>query len=194
MYYHYALAGKWRPLPPRFEKLRKAGLLTRLVPHDNKKPRPKLATEPEAATGIAIEGKMPPRFIFSIQYWPGPTKESGEWKFPVCRRQFAVKLFTKQVKDNGKYAYHYIGTTRVWQDSLIMTFGIRDGSGVMTGVLYDPEHPEQRFDVYISLKREGDKLWFDEMLFVKTDKADTLRKTDKADKPAAPAKRSRKRK
>ena len=194
MYYHYALAGKWRPLPPRFAKLQKAGLLTRLVPHDNKKPRPKLATEPEAATGIAIEGKMPPRFNFSIQYWPGPTKESGEWKFPVCRRQFAVKLFTKQVKDNGKYAYHYIGTTRVWQDSLIMTFGIRDGSGVMTGVLYDPKNPEQRFDMYISLKREGEKLWFDEMLFVKTDKTDTLRKTDKADKPAAPAKRSKKRK
>ena len=137
---------------------------------------------------------MPPRFNFSIQYWPGPTKENGEWKFPVYRRQFAVKLFTKQVKDDGKYAYHYIGTTRVWQDSLIMTFGIRDGSGVMTGVLYDPRNPEQRFDVYISLKREGEKLWFDEMLFVKTDKTDTLRKTDKADKPAAPAKRSKKRK
>ena len=105
-------------------------------------------------------------------------------------------MFVKQVKDDGKYSYHYLGTTRVWQDSVNMTAGIRDGSGVMTGVLYDPEKPEQRFDMYISLKREGEKLWFDEMLFVKTDKPDTLlvKKADKADKPAAPAKRTKKRK
>ena len=44
----------------------------------------------------------------------------------------------------------------------------------MTGLLYDPTHPEQRFDVYISLRREGEKLWFDEMLFVKSDKPGTL--------------------
>ena len=48
--------------------------------------------------------------------------------------------------------------------------GITDFDGSET----DPENPEQRFDVYISLKREGEKLWFDEMLLVKSDKADTL--------------------
>ena len=44
----------------------------------------------------------------------------------------------------------------------------------MTGLLYDPANPGQRFDVYISLKRDGEKLWFDEMLVVKSEKESTL--------------------
>ena len=174
MYYHYALAGRWRPLPAKFAKLQKAGKLFRLVPHDNRRPRPKLAKEPGAATGIAIEGKMPKSFLFQLTYWPGPTKKKGQWTFPVESRLMARKLAARRIPDDKEYHYYYIGTTRVWQDSLVRTESIRFGSGVMTGLLFDPENPEQRFDVYISLKRDGQKLWFDEMLFVTSDKASTL--------------------
>ena len=171
MYYHYALAGKWRPLPEKFAKLQKAGKLFRLVPHLNRQPRPRLSDDPAAAAGIAVEGQMPKRFRFMFQYWHDPVGEKPPAGASV---HFRNKVSAKRIPDDGKYHYHYVGTSRLYRESLIHTAGIRSGSGVMTGLLYDPTHPEQRFDIYISLKREGQKLWFDEMLFVKSDRPDTL--------------------
>ena len=190
MYYHYALAGKWRPLPPKFAKLQKQGKLFRLVPHDNKRPRPRLADDPEAAAGIAIEGTMPSgkRFNFMLQYWNQP---EGGVHPKGGSVMFRRKLLTRQVADDGKYHYHYIGTTRLFPESLIHTAGIRHGSGVMTGLLYDFKRPEQRYDVYISLKRQGKKLWFDEMLFIKSDKPDTWEKSGGAPKNAKTAENER---
>ena len=189
MYYHYALAGKWRPLPGKFARLQKQGKLFRLVPHDNTRPRPRLADDPEAAAGIAIEGTMPAkRFNFMLQYWNRPVGGVHPKGGSVMFRR---KLPARRVADDGKYHYHYIGTTRLFPESLIHTAGIRHGSGVMTGLLYDFEHPEQRYDVYISLKRKGQKLWFDEMLFVKSDKPDTWEKSGGAPTRAKTAENER---
>ena len=58
MYYHYALAGKWRPLPPKFAKLQKAGRLFRLVPHINRQPRPRLAADPAAAGRLSSRNRL----------------------------------------------------------------------------------------------------------------------------------------
>ncbi len=174
MYYHYALAGKWRPLPAKFAKLQKAGRLFRLVPYNNRRPRPKLSTDAGAAAGIALEGTMPKRFLFQFTCWPGVALHNGEWVYRGESRLMVHKLSVKKVPDDRQYHYYYIGTTRLWRDSLIRTDSIRVGTGVVTGLLFDPKNPEQRFDVYISLKRDGQKLWFDEMLFVKSDKKSTL--------------------
>ena len=188
MYYHYALAGKWRPLPAKFEKQQKAGKLFRLVPHINMRPRPRLSDDPEAAAGIAIEGKMPKRFRFMFQCWFDPVGDKPPAGFS---RHFRNRVSVKKVPDDGKYHYHYLGTSRLYRESLIHTAGIRYGSGVMTGLLFDPAKPEQRFDIYISLKRKGEKLWFDEMLFVKSDRAGTLENAPEGKSTAAPAENER---
>ena len=46
----------------------------------------------------------------------------------------------------------------------------------MVGHLFDPRNPEQRYDIYLSLKPEGKIVWFDELVLVKTDRRSELTK------------------
>ena len=149
-----------------------------------------VSTNTAPAPRAQFQGTMPSgkRFNFMLQYWNQPVGGVHPKGGSVMFRR---KLLTRQVPDDGQYHYYYIGTTRLFPESLIHTAGIRHGSGVMTGLLYDFKNPEQRYDVHISLKRKGKKLWFDEMLFVKSDKPDTWEKSGGAPKNAKTAENER---
>ena len=168
MYYHYALAGKWRPLPKRFAEL-PAGSVKRAVPHINRKTLERDVAG--SATGIAIKANMPTEELkFMVHHWDGV--EEGP------REYLGDGLHLKTLREGeGRRKFYYIGTTKLYPDSMISTHQLHYASGVMTGHLFEPDNPEQLYNVYLALKPEGKTLWFDEMLLVKTDRKSRENKT-----------------
>ncbi len=167
MYYHYALAGKWRPLPKRFAEL-PAGSVKRAVPHINRKTLERNVED--SAVGIAAKGEMPKTDVkFVIQHWDG-VKEA-----PRVDLKPGLSLEALE-KGKGRRRYYYIGTTKLYPDAMISTHQLCFASGVMVGHLFDPRNPEQRYDVYLALKPTGKVLWFDEAVFVKTDRKSDISK------------------
>ena len=167
MYYHYMLAGRWKTLTGELAKLPAADV-KRTVPYINKK---ELSPAPDAPTGIAAKGELPEAFDFVLSRWAAPPVE--------FRYRVDTPLKPEQLKaDAGKgYRYHYLGTTRLYPDCLIGLNFIYAG-GVTLGYLYDPAHPEQRYDIYLALKLDADgkTLWCGEAVLVKSDRSETLGK------------------
>ena len=168
MYYHYALAGKWRPLPGKFARL-PAGRVKRAVPHINRKTLERDVAD--SATGLAIKAEMPTGELkFMVHHWTGiaeaPREYLGSGLSPETLK-----------KGEGHRRYYYIGTTKLYPDSMISTHQLHYASGVMTGHLFEPDNPEQLYNVYLALKPEGKTLWFDEMLLVKTDRKTASNRT-----------------
>jgi hypothetical protein len=164
MYYHYAMAGEWKPLPEEFAQL-PAGQLKRSAPCVNRKLLPRDA---EAATGLAVKGELPEKFSLRIYRWDAPPVE--------VRNAFKERLMPAEVqKTAGRgYQMYYIGTSRLWPDSML-SFNI--GGGMVTlGYLWDAGSPEQKYDFHLSLKLEDDgrTLWCGELVLVKSDRPSTL--------------------
>lgn len=166
MYYHYALAGKWRPLPEKFAKLPK-GRVLRTVPYINRGVLDEVA---DTATGLAVKGSFPPNpstdiFDVWMRRWDG--LKEFRYKLPPQLSISGLK------RTDGKHDYYYAGTTRLYPDCQLEINGIRGGCGVAIGYLYDPADPLRQYDVYLSLRVEGGTIWFDEAVLVKTDKPAT---------------------
>ena len=164
MYYHYAMAGEWKPLPEEFAQL-PAGQLKRIVPCINNR---RIPEDAEAATGLAVKGELPEKFSLRIYRWDAPPVE--------VRNAFKERLMPAEVqKAAGRgYQMYYIGTSRLWPDSML-SFNI--GGGMVTlGYLWDAGSPEQKYDFHLSLKLEDDgrTLWCGELVLVKSDKPSTL--------------------
>ena len=167
MDYHYAMAGKWKQLPAEFAQL-PAGQVKRSAPYINTR---LVVEDAEAATGLAAKGELPEKFFLQLYRWEAPPVE--------IRNPFKELLSVSEVQkaaDKG-YQMYYIGTSRLWPDSLLsLNFCYGGAGGVTLGYLWEEENPEQKYDFYLSLRLEDDgkTLWCSELVLVKSNKPSTL--------------------
>jgi len=157
IYYHYALAGEWKPLPEPFASMPKSEIL-RTVPYIN---RAVLSKDPEAATGItAASSQLPEKLVFTAARWERSNVEK--------REVFPVEIPAAEVKAGKGYNFYHIGSTRLYPDMNIYFSMIR-GGGVTLGYLYDEKNPEQVYDIYVSIKYDGKtkQIMTDQVVLVK---------------------------
>ena len=56
-------------------------------------------------------------------------------------------------KNLGKgYKLYYIGRTRLWPECVLWLGGLRRSMNAQLSHFYDRRHPEQQYDVYLSLR------------------------------------------
>jgi len=157
IYYHYALAGEWKPLPEPFASMPKDKVL-RTVPYIN---RSVLSKDPEAVTGITAAGdQFPESFIFTAARWEKPDVEK--------REVFPRKITAAEVKAKKGYNFYHIGSTRLYPEMNIY-FNMIYAGGVTLGYLYDEKNPEQVYDIYVSIKYDGKtkQIMTDQVVLVK---------------------------
>jgi len=170
IYYHYALAGEWKPLPEPFASIPEDQIL-RTVPYIN---RGDLINDAEAATGITAAGsQLPEKLVFTAARWERSNVEK--------REVFPVEIPAAEVKAGKGYNFYHIGSTRLYPDMNIY-FNMIRGGGLVLGYLYDEKNPEQVYDIYVSIKYDEKtrQIMSDQAVLVKNNRASRKLKEDNA--------------
>lgn len=141
------LAGSEAPktaLPENFLRKNAGRKIHRILPFSNKS-RP--APDPEGAFGLSCRGRLLSKPMdFGIIRYEGVNQR----KYYSFRNR-PVYLDALKKAPAG-YNLYYMGDEKLCRDTILQMAGIQQATVFFLGHLFDAEHPERRFDIYLSLK------------------------------------------
>lgn len=159
--YFYRIAKGSKPLPPEFKSVPKEKIRF-VVPAANKEI---ISFAEDAAFCVTLTGKAPKSGTVSY------TIVDPEKKYPGINRRV-------KVVDDGPYKLYYIGRTKLSRLSQVITpampyytqkrvGGMAGYACAFFGHLYDPQNPDQRWDVYVSCRFKNERVYTDRFVLVK---------------------------